>query len=52
MTDFRLSARDIAAYARHLRREEKSPATVEKYLRDVCASVCRYSDLMVSLLAG
>lgn len=44
MTDFRLSARDIAAYAHHLRREEKSPATVEKYLRDVCAFACWLAD--------
>ena len=34
MSDHRISQQDLAAFARQLRREEKSPATVEKYLRD------------------
>lgn len=32
-----LSQRDVLAYQRHLLREERAPATVEKYLRDVRA---------------
>ena len=32
-----LSAAQIAAYAQALREEERAPATVEKYLRDVRA---------------
>ena len=34
MSDHRISRQDLAVFARQLRREEKSPATVEKYLRD------------------
>ena len=37
MSDHRISQQDLAAFARQLRREEKSPATVEKYLRDAGA---------------
>ena len=37
MIDNRLTAERIAAYGRHLRLEEKSPGTVEKYLRDIHA---------------
>lgn len=37
MTDFRLSAKNITAYARYLLQEEKSAPTVEKYMRDIRA---------------
>ena len=32
-----LTENQVAAYGRHLRMEEKSPGTVEKYLRDIRA---------------
>ena len=37
MDDNRITAERMAAFARHLREEERSPGTVEKYLRDVRA---------------
>ena len=37
MNAYRLSEREIAAYAQHLRQEEKAAGTIEKYLRDVRA---------------
>ena len=37
MNAYRLTEERIASYARHLRLEEKSPGTVEKYLRDIRA---------------
>lgn len=37
MEDFKLTAERIAAYGRYLKREERTPATLEKYLRDVRA---------------
>ena len=37
MNDYQLTEERIASYARHLRLEEKSPGTVEKYLRDIRA---------------
>ena len=37
MEDFKLTAERIAAYGRHLKQEERTPATLEKYLRDVRA---------------
>ena len=40
MTERTLTPERIAAYGRYLRAEEKSPATVEKYLRDVTAFAC------------
>lgn len=35
MEDFKLTAERIAAYDRYLKQEERTPATLEKYLRDV-----------------
>lgn len=35
MTEYQLTCENITAYAQYLRREERSPATVEKYLRSV-----------------
>ena len=35
MEDFKLTAERIAAYGRYLKQEERAPATLEKYLRDV-----------------
>ena len=35
MNGYQLSAENIAAYAAYLRSEEKSPATMEKYLHDI-----------------
>lgn len=32
-----LTTTDLAAYAAHLKNEERSPATIEKYLRDTAA---------------
>lgn len=37
MEDFKLTAEQIAAYGRYLKQEERTPATLEKYLRDVRA---------------
>ena len=37
MTEHRLAPPQIQAFAHHLLQEEKSPATIEKYLRDVQA---------------
>ena len=37
MEDFKLTAERIAAYGRYLKQEERTPATLEKYLRDVWA---------------
>lgn len=37
MEDFKLTPDRIAAYGRYLKQEERSPATLEKYLRDVLA---------------
>lgn len=37
MTKFELTAEQIAAFGQYLRGEERSPGTVEKYLRDVRA---------------
>lgn len=37
MTEYKLTAEQFAAYARHLRAEERAPGTIEKYLRDVRA---------------
>lgn len=37
MTETILSQNVIQSYAQHLRQEEKSDATIEKYLRDVGA---------------
>ena len=37
MTEYKLTAGQLAAYARHLRAEERSSGTIEKYLRDVRA---------------
>ena len=39
MTDRILSVQHLNAFQEHLQREEKSAATVEKYLRDVRAFV-------------
>lgn len=35
MAEYELTVERIAAYGRHLKQEERAPATVEKYLRDV-----------------
>lgn len=37
MEDFKLTAEQIAAYGRYLKQEERTPATLEKYLRDIRA---------------
>ena len=37
MEDFKLTAERIAAYGRYLKQEERTLATLEKYLRDVQA---------------
>lgn len=37
MEDFKLTAERIAAYGRYLKQEERTPATLEKYLRNVRA---------------
>lgn len=37
MEDFKLTVERIAAYGRYLKQEERTPATLEKYLRDVRA---------------
>ena len=37
MEDFKLTAERIAAYGRYLKQEERTLATLEKYLRDVRA---------------
>ena len=37
MEDFKLTAERIAAYGHYLKQEERTPATLEKYLRDVRA---------------
>ena len=37
MEDFKLTVERIAAYVRYLKQEERTPATLEKYLRDVRA---------------
>ena len=39
MEDCKLTPERIAAYGRHLKQEERAPATMEKYLRDVRAFV-------------
>ena len=43
MKKYMVTAEQIAAYARYLRREERSAATMDKYLRDV-RSVARWLD--------
>ena len=40
MGKYKLTAQQIAAYGRHLHAEERSPGTIEKYLRDGRAFVC------------
>lgn len=40
MTDRRLEAQQIEAFEHHLRLEEKSMATIEKYLRDIRSFAC------------
>lgn len=40
MEDHRLTTERIAAYGRYLCGEERAPATVEKYLRDIRAFAC------------
>ena len=37
MRDYRIGREQIDRYAAHLRREERSPGTIEKYLRDIRA---------------
>ena len=37
MNDYQLTEEQITSYGHHLRLEEKSPGTVEKYLRDIRA---------------
>ena len=37
MNDYRLTLEQITAYGSYLRREERAPGTIEKYLRDVQA---------------
>ena len=37
MDEFELTSEQIAAYVRYLKQEERTPATLEKYLRDVRA---------------
>ena len=37
MGKFELTSEQIAAYVRYLKQEERTPATLEKYLRDVRA---------------
>ena len=37
MGEFELTSEQIAAYGRYLKQEERTPATLEKYLRDVWA---------------
>ena len=37
MDEFELTSEQIAAYGRYLKQEERTPATLEKYLRDVRA---------------
>lgn len=37
MTEYKLTAGQLAAYARHLRAEERAQGTIEKYLRDTRA---------------
>ncbi|MFR8873635.1 MAG: hypothetical protein ACLVHV_09315 [Oscillospiraceae bacterium] len=39
MEDFKLTVERIAAYGRYLKQEERTPATLEKYLRNVRASL-------------
>ena len=48
MTNRQLTAAHIAAYARHLRSEERAPATIEKYLRDVRAFAVWLTDREVT----
>ena len=40
MDEYKLTAEQVAAYGRYLKREERAPATLEKYLRDVRAFAC------------
>lgn len=40
MDEYELTLERIAAYGRHLKQEERAPATLEKYLRDVRAFAC------------
>ena len=40
MTEHRLTSPQIQAFAQHLLLEEKSAATIEKYIRDVHAFAC------------
>lgn len=35
MDKYRLTAEQIALYSQYLRAEERSPGTIEKYLRDI-----------------
>lgn len=44
MDKYRLTAKQIAAYSRHLHTEERNAGTIEKYLRDVRAFV-RWLDI-------
>ena len=39
MNNYQLTEGQIASYSRHLRLDEKSPGTVQKYLRDIRAFV-------------
>lgn len=40
MLKYKLTPQKLQAYARHLRQEEKSSATIEKYLRDIRTFIC------------
>lgn len=40
MKNHQLTQQQIRAYAHHLQMEEKSGATMEKYLRDIRAFIC------------
>ena len=39
MNDHIITAEHLAAYGRYLKQEERAPATLEKYLRDITAFV-------------
>ena len=44
MSEHKLTPLQIQAFARHLLLEEKSAATMEKYLRDIRAFACWLGD--------